>query len=128
MEVIKLVGLGILICIISILVKQIKPEFTIFVIIIGSIILLINILNCFTDIFTAFNSILEKTNIDTKLFGLLIKIIGVGYLIEFGASVCIDSGNSAIADKIILGGKIIIFTMAIPIITSLFNIILDLLK
>ena len=128
MEVIKLVGLGILICVISILVKQIKPEFTIFVIIIGSIILLINILNCFTDIFTAFNSILEKTNIDTKLFGLLIKIIGVGYLIEFGASVCIDSGNSAIADKIILGGKIIIFTMAIPIITSLFNIILDLLK
>ena len=61
------------------------------------------------------------------MFGLVIKIIGVGYLVEFGASICSDSGNSSIAEKIILGGKIIIFTMAIPIITSLFEIIMSLL-
>lgn len=128
MDVLKLVGLGVLICIVSIVVKQVKPELAVFVIIIGSVILLINILNSFTSIFATFNTILEKTSINGELFGLLIKIIGVGYLIEFGASICIDSGNSAVADKIILGGKIIIFTMAIPIITSLLNVILGLLE
>ena len=127
MDVLKLVGLGVLICIVSIVVKQVKPELAVFVII-GSAILLINILNSFTSIFATFNTILEKTSINGELFGLLIKIIGVGYLIEFGASICIDSGNSAVADKIILGGKIIIFTMAIPIITSLLNVILGLLE
>ena len=128
MDVLKLVGLGVLICIVSIVVKQVKPELAVFVIIIGSVILLINILNSFTSIFATFNTILEKTSINGELFGLLIKIIGVGYLIEFGASICIDSGNSAVADKIILSGKIIIFTMAIPIITSLLNVILGLLE
>ena len=128
MDVLKLVGLGVLICIVSIVVKQVKPELAVFVIIIGSAILLINILNSFTSNFATFNTILEKTSINGELFGLLIKIIGVGYLIEFGASICIDSGNSAVADKIILGGKIIIFTMAIPIITSLLNVILGLLE
>ena len=32
-----------------------------------------------------------------------LKIIGVGYLVEFSAGVCSDTGNSSIADKVILG-------------------------
>lgn len=128
MEVIKLVGIGIVISIVTILLKQVKPELSIFAIIIGSVILLLYILNYFTSIFSTFNSILEKTNIDSQLFSLVIKIIGVGYLVEFGASICNDSGNSSIAEKIILGGKIIIFSMAVPIITSLFEVIMSLLK
>lgn len=128
MDVIKLVGIGIIVCVITILLKQVKPEFAIFAVIIGSCMLLIYILNYFTSIFSTFNNIVEKTGINNQLFGLLIKIIGVGYLVEFGASICMDSGNSSIADKIILGGKIIIFSLAIPIITNLFEVILGLLE
>ena len=128
MDVLKLVGLGIVICIVAILLKQLKPELSVFVVIVGSIILLMYILNYFTSIFATFNDVISKTGINSELFSLVIKIIGVGYLIEFGASICADSGNSSIAEKVILGGKIIIFTMAIPIITSLFNVIMGLLK
>ncbi len=128
MDVIKLVGMGIIICIVTVLLKQVKPEFSIFAVIIGSGILLIYILNYFTNIFAVFNEIMSKSNINNQLFPLLLKIIGVGYLVEFGASICVDSGNSSIADKIILGGKIIIFSMAIPIITNLFQIILSLFQ
>ncbi len=128
MDVIKLVGIGIIISIVTILLKQVKPEFSIFAIIIGSVILLVYILNYFTDIFSTFNKILNKSEVNNQLFPLLIKIIGVGYIVEFGASICMDSGNSSIADKIILGGKIIIFGLAVPIITNLFEVILSLLQ
>ena len=59
------------------------------------------------------------------MFSTLLKIVGVGYLIEFSASVCIDSGNSSIADKVVLAGKILIFSMSLPIINNLFNLVME---
>ena len=127
MEIFKIVGIGIIACIITIVVKQVKPELAVTVLVSTSIIIIIYIFKYFTQIFSIFNDIVDKTGIDENLFTILIKIIGVGYLVEFGASICEDTGNSSIANKVILGGKIAIFIMAIPIIQNLFSLILELL-
>lgn len=127
MEIFKIVAIGVLICVVTLILKQVKPELSITVVVAGSVILLTYALKYFTSIFGVFNSIVEKTGIDQSLFAILLKIIGVGYLVEFGASICEDTGNSSIASKIILCGKITIFVVAMPIITNLFELILDLL-
>lgn len=127
MELIKVLILGIVLSVITVLLKQIKPEYSLICIIVGSIILIAYILSGVTQIFEYFSQIVDKTGIDKNMFLTLLKIIGVGYLIEFSAGVCIDSGNSSIADKIVLAGKILIFTLSMPIITSLFNLVLELL-
>ena len=127
MEIFKIVGIGIIACIITIVVKQVKPELAVTVLVSTSILILIYIFKSFTQVFTFFDDIIVKTGIDENLFTILIKIIGVGYLVEFGASICEDTGNSSIANKVILGGKIAIFIMSIPIIKNLFNLVLELL-
>ena len=127
MDIFKIVGIGVVACIIVIIVKQLKPELAVTVIVATSVLILIYVLKNFSQIFFIFNQIIEKTGINSDLFMILIKIIGVGYLVEFGASICEDSGNSSIANKVILGGKIAIFVMAIPIVQNLFNLILELL-
>lgn len=127
MEVVKIVSIGIIICLCASMLKSVSPQFSLIVIIAGSITLLLYILNYFTQIFTLFNSVVVKAGISVSLFGTLLKIMGVGYLVEFGASVCADSGYSSIGDKVILGGKIIIFTMALPILNNLFNLLLELI-
>lgn len=127
MEVVKIVVIGIIICLCATMLKSVSPQFSLIIIIAGSIILVLYILNYFTEIFSLFSSIVVKAGISTSLFGTLIKIMGVGYLVEFGASVCADSGYSSIGDKVILGGKIIIFTMALPLISNLFNLLLELM-
>ncbi|MBR4745716.1 MAG: hypothetical protein IK070_03320 [Clostridia bacterium] len=126
MEVLKLVAIGVVISVIAILLKSVRPELSVMVTIAGSILMLLFIINYFTEIFNTFHQIISKSGIDSNIFWIVIKIIGVGYLVEFGANICADSGNNGIADKIVLGGKIIIFLMAMPIVTSLFNIILEL--
>lgn len=128
MDLIKVIILGIVISIITIFLKQIKPEYSLICVIVGSIILIIYIINAITPIFTYFNEIVSKTGIDDEMFKTLLKIIGVGYLIEFSASICIDSGNTSIADKIVLAGKLLIFVLSLPIITSLFDMIMELIK
>lgn len=127
MELLKVLILGIILSVITVLLKQIKPEYSLICIIVGSIILIAYILSGITTIFDYFSKIVDKTGIDEALFSTLLKIIGVGYLIEFSAGVCVDSGNSSIADKIILAGKILIFTLSMPIITNLFNLVLELI-
>ena len=127
MEVFKLVSVAIIISITIIIVKQVKPEFATVLVVLGSAIMLVEIFKLFVVPIDELQNILNKTGIDNKLFGIILKILGVGYLIEFGASICLDTGNSSIADKLILGGKLLILTLAIPIIKSIFNVVIGLI-
>jgi stage III sporulation protein AD len=46
---------------------------------------------------------------------LAVRVIGVAYIAEMGASVCNDANESAIAAKIDLAGRLIILVMAMPV-------------
>ena len=72
-------------------------------------------------------SLANKTAINNQFLTLLIKITGIAFLTEFAVSVCKDSGESAIANKVDLGGKVIIMSMAIPIMSSLLQTIIKIL-
>jgi len=127
MEIFKIIAIGLVTTITVIVVKQSKPEIAVFVGLAGSLLIFFEIINMLSDVFSVFNTIITKTGVSSNLFSVLLKIIGVGYLTEFSASLCADSGNSSIADKIMLGGKIVILVLAIPIFISLINIITGLL-
>ena len=127
MEIFKIIAIGIVTTIAVLVVKQSKPEIAVFVGLAGSLLIFIEIINMLSGIFTVFNTIITKTGVSSDLFSTLLKIIGVGYLTEFSASLCSDSGNSSIADKILLGGKIVILVLAMPIFISIINIVTGLL-
>ena len=127
MEFAKIIVFGIILSVLTVLLKNIKPEYSLICVIVGSIILVMYILSGVQSIFEYFKTIVDRTGVDNVMFSTLLKIIGVGYLIEFSASICNDSGNSSIADKIVLAGKILIFSMSLPIITNLFNMVLELI-
>jgi len=127
MEIFKILGISIITCFTAIIVRQIKPEFYMFVVICGCCLISILILNQFTNIFAFFNNLVEKTGIDSSLFTLIIKIIGIAYLTEFAADICIDTNNVSIANKISLAGKVIIICMSFPIITKLLDMIIKIL-
>lgn len=127
MEIFKIIAIGIVTTIAVLVVKQSKPEIAVFVGLAGSLLIFIEIINMLSGIFTVFSTIITKTGVSSDLFSTLLKIIGVGYLTEFSASLCSDSGNSSIADKILLGGKIVILVLAMPIFISIINIVTGLL-
>ena len=128
MEVIfKIIGLALIITVAVIVVKQTKPELAMLVGVAGSVLLFFYIIDLLEQVFGIFSYVLESTNLDSELFIILLKIVGVGYLTEFSANICADSGNSAIAGKILLAGKLVIFVLAIPIIKSLIDIIVGIM-
>ncbi|MCM1545571.1 MAG: hypothetical protein NC033_00900 [Clostridiales bacterium] len=70
----------------------------------------------------------EQTNIDKSVLRIIFKVVGVGYLIELTASSVKDLGFESVADKLVLCGKIIIFVMSVPILQSLFGVIVKLIQ
>ncbi|HIT62737.1 MAG TPA: hypothetical protein IAC38_04730 [Candidatus Caccovivens faecavium] len=123
----KIIGIALITCIATLIVKPVRPDFAIFISIVGGVIILFMLAGYLTDIFDVFNQIFNFTNVNSSLYKIIFKIIGVGYLVEFTASLCSDTGNNSLGDKVLLGGKIIILVMALPIITSILEIVMELL-
>ena len=123
----KIIAIGLITCLATIIVRPIRSDFAIIITIVGGLIILFMIINYLTDVFDTFKNIINISGLNSNLYKLLLKIIGVGYLIEFTAGICSDTGNQLLGDKVLLGGKIIIMVMALPIITSILNIIMELL-
>ena len=128
MEIIKILGVGIITTITYIVLKQIKPEFSSLILIAGSCLILCFIMGYIADIVQVVDNMVIQTGINKDVFTIILKIIGIGYLVEFGANFCIDTGNSSMADKILLAGKLIILIVAMPVITNLLDTVLGLLQ
>lgn len=127
MEVIKIIGIALVALIIIVLLKQYKPEYTIYISLLAGALIILLVMDKLTGIINLLQSLANKTSINSTFLSLLIKITGIAFLSEFAVSICKDSGEAAIANKIEIGTKIIIISMSIPIITSLLEIILKLL-
>lgn len=127
MEVIKIIAIALVALIIIVLLKQYKPEYTIFISLLTGALIILLVMDKLTGIINLLQSLANKTSINSTFLSLLIKITGIAFLSEFAVSICKDSGEAAIANKIEIGTKIIIISMSIPIITSLLEIILKLL-
>lgn len=127
MDIVKIIGIGLIALIIIVIIKQYKPEFAIYVSLGAGILIFALIAAKMSGIIEILKSLASKTAINSDFLVLLIKITGIAILTEFAVSVCKDSGESAIASKIDLGGKVIIMSMSIPIMSSLLETIIKIL-
>ncbi len=123
----KIIGIGLIGLIIIVILKQYKPELAIYVSIIAGVLILVFAIEKLTGIINLLQSISNKTNINSSFLKILLKITGITFITEFAVSICSDAGEKAIASKIEIGSKVIIITMSIPIITSLLELVLEIL-
>ena len=128
MEYVKILAIGLITAFAVIVVKQIRSDFAILIGVAGSILMLVLISNQISLLFAQISQIFIKTNLDTAIISSLLKIIGVGYITEFSANICNDTGCSSIGDKILFCGKMLILFMSLPIISSLVDVVVGLLQ
>ena len=122
-EITKIIGIGLIALVIAIILKQYKPEYALYVSIIAGILILFMIMDKLSGIINLLQSISDKTYINRQFLGILLKITGIAIIAEFAVSICVDAGEKAIATKIEIGSKVIIIAMSIPIISSLLELI-----
>ena len=127
MIILKIVGMAVLSAILIIVIKQEKPEIAFLLSLVTGLIILVLIIDQIGELIELLRDLANKAQIDAIYFNTIIKIVGLAYIGEFGAEVTRDVGEEALASKIELAVKIIIMYMAIPIMVSLIETIINFL-
>lgn len=126
--IIKIAVIALISIFISSLLKKYNSEFSELVSIAGGVIIFLLCVDEVSKIIKYFTEMYNLINFDKEYFALIFKIIGVGYITEFTADIAEDFGNKMVASKVILGGKIVICGMSIPVIKSLLSLLLSFLS
>ena len=119
----KICAIGIAALIIISIVKTYKPEFTVEVTLCAGMILLYFIIDSLKYGCGFIANIYEDLSYGKEYFPIILKVLGIAYITEFAAAICQDAGEKSIASKVELAGKIAIFFAAIPVFTSLLDLL-----
>ena len=122
MEIFKIIGVAFVTAISAILLKSTKPELSFAVTVTGVIVILMFVVDMLQNTVNILSTIASITGIENGLIKILLKIVGVGYLTEFSAGLLNDFGSNAVADKVIVGGKLTILILSLPIIESVLKL------
>ena len=126
-EIIKIVGIGLIALVLIIILKQYRPEFALYISLIAGVLILCLAIDNLQSVINLLKQICQKSGVNSKFLGILLKMTGIAFLAEFAISICKDAGEAAIASKVELGSKAIIISMSIPIIYNLLEVILKIL-
>lgn len=127
MGILQITAIGLLATVLIVILKTWKPEAAVSVSIITGVVIFMVLAGKLAAVVELLGEYAKRAKIDTLYVGVLLKIIGIAYIAEFGAELCRDAGETAVASKIELAGKVIIMLLAIPIVTSVLDLIIDIM-
>ncbi len=128
MYVFRLCCIAVITAVCAFILKSHKSELVPLCLAAGGIIIFLYTFDYLTESVRFIKEFTENAGIDNEVVRAIFKIVGIGFLVELTASSVKDLGFESIADKLILCGKIIIFVVAIPILSSTYKIIVSLIR
>lgn len=123
MEVFKILGFSIFAVIMIIVIKEQNKEIALILTIAACVGLMIYSMSQLSGVIDMLDSLVSTSGINKEFLEIILKVTAISYIIEFGKNVCVDAGQSAIATKLEMSGKVIIVTLSVPLIASLVNIL-----
>ena len=127
MEVYKIVAVGLVCAVIVVWLKSVGSEYALLAAIASSVLLLTMTLSYVMRFVGFFNRLSETTGVSSEVVVLVLKILGISYLIEFSSSLIEDFGLKSLSEKVVFAGKIVILTLSVPVMESVVSAVLELL-
>ena len=126
MDITKVIALGLIGTIFSVLLKKENPQIAMLVAAATGILIFLMLCSPLGELISLLRETAEQAGVGEGYFGIVLKVIGIAYLTQFGAQLCADAGESAIAAKIEMAGKVLMMAAAAPVLTGLLETVLGL--
>jgi len=125
MDIFKILLFAITVSILSSILKQYKPEYSIQISVAAGVIIFISVSDSLKDIYLYIENLCDSAGIDKDYINVLFKVTGISYLCEFTSSICRDAGESAMALNVDIAGKITLIYLSLPIFKELLVVITE---
>ncbi|MFX4260978.1 stage III sporulation protein AD [Pelotomaculum propionicicum] len=126
MDVLQIVAIGLIATVLVVVVKSERPELAVLLSVAAGVIIFLLVLGKISSIMDIIKELTAKAGINMVYMGTILKIIGIAYIAEFGAQICRDAGEGAVASKIEFAAKILIMVLAVPIVVAVLTTLLKL--
>jgi stage III sporulation protein AD len=127
MDVLQIVAIGLMATVLIGVLRSQRPELAVLLSVAAGVILFLLVLGKIGSIVGIITDLSARAGISVVYLGTIMKIIGIAYIAEFGAQICRDAGEGAVATKIEFAAKILIMVLAVPIVVAVLQSLLKLL-
>lgn len=127
MEIIQIVGLGLVATVLALVVREQKPMFAFLLAAFTGLFIFLYVIGKIETVIGVLEQLADRSGIPSIYLKTVLKIIGIAYIAEFGSQIVRDAGQESIASKIEFAGKILILVLAVPIISVIVETVLGLL-
>ena len=127
MTIIQVVAVGLISAVLALTVKKHSPEIALIITVAASVLIFFMVLPLFTGAVGIIQNLGNHLDGQVSYVTLILQILGIAYIAELGAQVCSDAGESAIASKIELAGKVLIMAAAAPILLDVLHMIVGIM-
>lgn len=128
MTVLTLVGFAMLAVFCLIVLRPVRPEIAALLSLAAAALIFAALLPKIEQIMALLRDLAGRGGVNNAYLAAVLRIVGVAYVAEFGAQIARDAGEGAIAAKVELGGKVLILTLAVPILLGILQLIVQLLQ
>ncbi|MBE6829546.1 MAG: stage III sporulation protein AD [Ruminococcaceae bacterium] len=115
MDMIAVAGIAVIAAILAVMLKRYHQEYSIIVSICAGVLILFAILGNIAPAVQQINTLLSSAGLSAEYAAILFKSLGICFLAQFAADSCRDAGESALASKVELAGKIAIVVLSLPL-------------
>lgn len=120
----QVVGLGLVVAVLAVILRGNRPEMAVMLGIAAGIIIFMAMIGRINSVLEVIKDLSARANLSMVYLGTILKIVGIAYVADFGAQICRDAGEGAVASKIEFAAKIIVLVMAVPIVVAVLNSLL----
>ena len=127
MEIVTVAAIGVVATIFVILLRKEHPAIATVLGSAAGVFILLQVAGIVAQVAEVIRGISAQYALEENYWAVVLKAVGIAYIAEFGADVCKDAGEAAIAAHIQLAGKLLIVLMALPILVSLLKLAVSIL-
>ena len=125
----SIIGLAIIASVLALFLKESKlPVFALLTALVAGVVIFLEVLPKVSELLALFEDIAGRASFSTYYLAIVFKIIGIAYIAEFGAQLCRDADQGAIAMKVEFAAKIGIMLIAMPIMVAILESVIRLLS
>ena len=107
--------------ILAVTLKRYNPEISMLLAIGAGVIIFVLVLNQIPQALSQINTLLSRAGMPLQYGQVLFKALGICFLCQFSSDACKDAGQSALAFKVELAGKLMIVLLALPMLEDIIN-------
>lgn len=120
-------GVAVVAAALATVLRQRAPEYALLLSLAAGVLILSAVIHAGVPLFQEIQSLFEITGAQTQSVQILFKSLGICFVVQIACDACRDMGESAIATKVELAGKIAVLVISLPLFQRILSVVASLI-